>query len=123
MHKAFLLIHLIKSMLLSFMYTKDAPSIYPKIINQTVDEKDEAYLTCQATGTPIPNISWYFNGAQVDYLHTMKYFISEMLLNPITINSTLIIASLELSDMGTYTCTADNVVSSDTSSGVLTVKG
>ena len=30
---------------------------------------------------------------------------------------------MELSDVGTYTCNATNVVSSDTSSGVLTVNG
>ena len=31
--------------------------------------------------------------------------------------------SVESSDVGTYTCNATNVVSSDTSSGVLTVNG
>ena len=58
----------------------------------------------------------------MDKANTMKYIISEMLLNPITKNSTLAITSVELSDMGTYTCDAVNLVSSDSSSGVLTVK-
>ena len=105
------------------MYSKDAPSIIPELINQTVDEKGTAFITCQATGTPIPNITWHFNSAPVDKNNTSKYMISEMLLNPITVNSTMTILSLELSDMGTYACTADNVVSSDTSSGILAVKG
>ena len=49
--------------------------------------------------------------------------ISEMSLNATTISNTLTIMSVESSDVGTYTCNATNVVSSDTSSGVLTVNG
>jgi len=87
-----------------------------------MNEGDMVSITCQASGTPIPNISWYFNGASVDKTN-IKYAISEMLLNPITKSSTLSIMNVELSDMGTYTCDATNVVSSDSSSGVLTVQG
>ena len=43
-------------------------------------------------------------------------------VNTITINS-ITIMNVESSDVGTYTCNATNVVSSDTSSGVLTVNG
>ena len=111
-----------KSIYNIFLLCVDAPSINPKMINQTMNEGDTVFITCQASGTPIPTISWYFNGAPVDKDDAMKYMISEMLLNPITKNSTLTIMSVELSDMGTYTCDAANVVSSDSSSGVLTVK-
>ena len=53
----------------------------------------------------------------------MKYIISESSFNPTTKNSTLAVFGVESSDSGTYTCKAINLVSSDTSSGVLSVDG
>ena len=53
----------------------------------------------------------------------MEHMISMMLLNTTTINSTLTIMNVQSSDVGTYTCNATNVLSSNTSSGVLTVNG
>ena len=49
--------------------------------------------------------------------------ISMMSLNTTTNSSTLTIMNVQSSDVGTYTCNATNVLSSDTSSGVLTVNG
>ena len=92
-------------------------------MDQTQDEGGTASFTCQATGGPVPTISWYLNGVPVDEANMMKYTISMMSVNTTTINSTLTIMSVESSDVGTYTCNATNVVSSDTSSGVLTVNG
>ena len=85
------------------------------------DEGDTAFFTCQATGEPVPTISWYFNGflLAVGATHT----ISETSVNITTINSTLTIMSVQSSDVGTYTCNATNVVSSDTSAEILTVNG
>ena len=82
-----------------------------------------AFFTCKVSGTPIPNISWYFNGALVEKVNTMKYMISETKFNPKTKNSTLTIMRVELSDIGTYTCNATNIVSSNTTSGMLIVNG
>ena len=91
------------------------------MLDQVQDEGDTASFTCQATGGPIPTISWYFNGALLadEATHT----ISETSVNTTTINSILTIMSVQSSDVGTYTCNATNVVSSDTSSGALTVNG
>ena len=86
------------------------------------DEGTTASFTCQATGEPVPTISWYFTGTLLTdggATHT----ISETSVNTTTISSTLTIMSVQSSDVGTYTCNATNVVSSDTSSGVLTVNG
>ena len=80
----------------------------------TQTEGGIASFTCQADGDPLPTISWYFNGAPLDESNTAKYMITERQLN---------IMSVQSSDVGTYTCNATNVVSSDTSSGVLTVNG
>ena len=92
-----------------------------EVMDQTQDEGNNASFTCQATGGPVPTISWYFNGTLL--ADGATHTISETSVNITTINSTLTIMSVESSDVGTYTCNATNVVSSDTSSGVLTVNG
>ena len=88
-------------------------------MNESQNEGGQASFTCQATGEPVPSISWYFNTLLAN---GTKYTISET-INTTTIRSTLTIMSVESSDVGTYTCNATNVLSTDTSSGVLTVNG
>ena len=97
------------------------PDISPEVMNQTQNEGDTASFTCQATGVPVPTISWYYNGSLL--VNGTEYMITEMSLNTTTISNTLTIMSVESSDAGTYTCNATNVVSSDNSSGVLAVNG
>ena len=97
------------------------PTISLEVLDQIQDEGGTASFTCQATGEPVPIISWYFNSALL--ANGVKHTISETSVNTTTINSALTIMSVESSDVGTYTCNATNVVSSDTSSGVLTVNG
>jgi len=104
-------------------YILVSPVISPEVMDETQNEGDTASFTCQATGEPVPTISWYFNGALVNGVNAIIRSISIMLLNANTISNTLIIISVESSDVGTYTCNATNVVPSDTSSGVLTVNG
>ena len=96
-------------------------TISPEVLNQIQDEGEIASFTCQATGGPVPTINWYFNNALL--ANGAKHTISETSVNTTTINSILTIMSVESSDVGTYTCNATNVVSSDISSGVLTVNG
>ena len=102
-------------------YTLVNSTISLEVFDQTQDEGATASFTCQATGGPVPTISWYFNGALL--ADGATHTISETSVNATTINSTLTIMSVQSSDVGTYTCNATNVVSSDTSSGVLTVNG
>ena len=97
------------------------PTISLEVMDQVQDEGDTASFTCPATGEPVPTINWYFNSALL--VNEAKHTISETSVNTTTISSTLTIMSVESSDVGTYTCNATNVVSSDTSSGVLTVNG
>ena len=87
-------------------------------------------ISCQASGEPVPSISWYFNGILLNNETDVdKYDISEIsspsetTVNTTTVSSTLTIMSVESSDVGTYTCNATNVVSTDTNSGVLKVNG
>ena len=92
-------------------------------MDQTQNETDTASFTCQAAGEPVPTISWYFNDDPVNVADTGKYqffrvpSIQNLILILFAINN------VQSSDVGTYTCNATNVVSSDTSSGVLTVNG
>ena len=90
------------------------------MVDAAQNEGESASFTCQATGGPAPTISWYFNNTLL--ANGMKYTISET-SSSTTISSTLTIMSVQSSDVGTYTCNATNVVSNDTSSGVLTVNG
>ena len=108
--------------LLFNLFHLDPPIINPEVTNQVQDEEESLFFTCQATGAPVPTIRWYFNGTPVDIANTLKYSISETSVNT-TISSTLTIMSVKSSDVGTYTCNATNVVSTDTSSGILTVNG
>ena len=102
-------------------YILVSSTISPEVMDEAQTEGRMASFTCQATGEPVPTISWYFNGALL--ADGATHTISETSVNTTTINSTLTIMSVESSDVGTYTCNATNVVSSDTSSGVLTVNG
>ena len=93
-------------------------------MNEIQDEGGTASFTCQTTSEPVPIISWYCNGTLLaNDTDVDKYDISETSVNTTTINSILTIMSVESSDVGTYVCNSTNVVSSDTSSGVLTVNG
>ena len=96
------------------------PAISLEVMDQAQNETDTASFSCQATGEPVPTISWYFNDVPVN---ATKYTISVILLNVTTNSSTLTIPSVQSSDVGTYTCIATNILSSDISSGILTVNG
>ena len=100
-------------MIIKFLNHLVGPSISPEVMDQTLNEGDTASFTCQATGEPVPTISWYFNGSLL-MGNTTKYIIA---------TNELQILNVQSSDVGTYTCNATNVVSTDTSSGVLTVNG
>ena len=89
----------------------------------TQTEGDIASFTCQADGDPLPTISWYFNDAPLDESNTVKYMIIERQTSTPINTDILNIMSVQSSDVGTYTCNATNILSSDTSSGVLTVNG
>ena len=85
--------------------------------DQTENEGGTATFVCEADGVPIPIFSWYFNGVLLDDSNT-NYDINSR--NDFSI---LVITSVNSLDVGTYTCNATNVVSSNNSSGVLTVNG
>ena len=91
-------------------------------MDQTENENSIASYTCQADGEPLPTISWYFNGDPLGPANGTKYLFTDRPLTTVVM-SVLNVRNLESSDAGTYTCNATNVLSTDTSSGILTVNG
>ena len=97
----------------------DAPTFIEQVMDDTENEGGIAFFACSSTSEPVPTISWYFNDVPVDATNTVKYDV----VSTSPGRSGIRINNVQSSDVGTYTCNATNVVSSDTSSGVLTVNG
>jgi len=74
-------------------------------------------FSCQATGEPIPTISWYYNGGMINVSDTSKYSVSSS-VNGTVIMSSLTIMNTQSSDVGTYTCQAENFIGFDRSYGI-----
>ena len=84
------------------------------------NETNPATFNCQATGEPVPSISWYFKGVMINLSNTSKYNVSNTKRDT-TVTSLLTITNVQSSDVGTYTCQAENNIGIDQSSGILTV--
>ena len=95
-----------------------------EIILQLTDllanETNKIQFVCQAIGVPLPYITWYFNGVM---LNLSEFNSSLLSLNESIIESSLSILNIQSSDVGTYTCEAENIIGRDHSSGVITVNG
>ena len=102
-------------------------SVAPEIILQLIDllenETNPTQFVCQATGVPVPYIQWYFNAVMINLSNSSKYNSSSKALNETIIESALFIINAESSDVGTYTCVAENIFGTDQSSGILSVNG
>ena len=86
------------------------------------NETNPITFSCQATGEPVPTISWYFNGVMVNVSDTSKYNKTSS-VNETSVESFLTIMNAQSSDVGTYTCQAENILGIDRSYGILTVNG
>ena len=96
--------------------------ITDKVNNLLENETNPVTFSCQATGEPVPTISWYFNGVMINVSDTSKYNISSS-VNGTLVESLLTIVNAQSSDVGTYTCYTENILGTDRSSGILTVNG
>ena len=80
---------------------------------------EDATFMCAANGEPVPTITWYFIGpiAEVEILLSSdeKYDIT-LDSNGV---STLVVRSVEPSDLGDYICVATNIYDSDSASAFL----
>ena len=83
------------------------------------NETNPVTFICAAIGEPVPTISWYFNNILLnDSDHNIFSTVSG-----IVVESLLTIFTARSSDVGTYTCHAENFMGTDRSSGILTING
>ena len=87
------------------------------------NETNPIIFTCQATGEPVPTITWYFNGIMINVSDNSKHNVSSDQFNGTVVKSSLSILNAQSLDVGAYTCQAENIIGIDRSLGVLTVNG
>ena len=86
------------------------------------NETNPVVFTCQAVGEPVPTISWNFDGTMINVSDTSKYSMSNS-INGTEVTSSITILDTQSSNAGMYTCKAENFISTNRSSGILTVNG
>ena len=91
------------------------------LVDLLKDDANPVTFYCQATGEPIPIISWDFNGEVISSSDTSTYNISNS-LNGSVITSSITIMNTS-NDVGIYTCNANNTFGTDRKSAVLTTNG
>ncbi|KAK2107438.1 NT-3 growth factor receptor [Saguinus oedipus] len=94
----------------------DLPEISVSHVNLTVREGDNAVITCNGSGSPLPDVDWIVTGLQSINTHQTNLNWT----NVHAINLTLVNVTSE--DNGfTLTCIAENVVGMSNASVALTV--
>ena len=88
------------------LYIPDRPEIKKQPQNVTETERNNVTLTCNATGNPEPQVSWFKDKDLVE--STKRIYLSAN-------NSLLTITDVNRNDSGGYLCVAHNEVGNDTS--------
>ena len=106
-----------------FLHSIVQAEVISDVADLLENETNPIIFSCQATGEPIPSIiSWYFKGVMINVSDASKYNVSNI-LSETTVTSLLEISNVQSSDVGTYTCEAENIIGIDQSSGILTING
>ena len=100
----------------------DQAEIIEYVTELLENETNPVTFNCQAIGEPLPNITWQSNDIMINASDATKYNISETLNETVVVSSFTII-NTQTSDIGTYTCFAENIIGSDRRSAVLIVNG
>ncbi|XP_073455573.1 vascular endothelial growth factor receptor kdr-like isoform X1 [Aquarana catesbeiana] len=92
---------------------KEAPWVMQHLQNVTVNSSSTLVLECRVDGTPLPTITWFKNGYEIQPASgiTMLY------------NENLIIERVKKDDEGLYTCRAVNEMGYANNSAYVTVRG
>ena len=93
------------------------PIIFISPTDQNVLETDSVTFRCLGTADPDPNVTWSFNGEQINLVERYNIGESGVLFGSLTINDVV------YTDQGTYTCTYENIRGSISISTLLTVQG
>ena len=108
---------------INFMYVVRAEVINVSDVAVFLEnETNTVTFSCQATGEPVPNISWYFNSVVVNTSNTSEYNVTNS-INRNFITSLFTIVNTKLSDVGNYTCYIENIFGDDQNFIVLVVNG
>lgn len=79
-------------------------------------------MKCIVDGTPNVTITWSFNSTSLR-MHGDKYSITMTSQGEVQWSSILIVRNVDFNDYGIYTCTARNVLGTDTADIILNDKG
>ena len=90
------------------MSVTDQPKITVHPKSETTTEGNNLTLSCDATGNPVPTISWTKDGSAVDTSNNSRISLSDD-------NKQLTIMNVKRTDSGKYRCTAKNNIGTDTS--------
>jgi len=94
-----------------------APEILSEIVDLSDEGRGDAHFKCRATGEPIPDISWHFNGVVINDVDTGKYRLTSTVINSTTIEKALIVYNITSADSNVYTCDASNRIGNDINHG------
>ena len=88
--------------------------------NYIVNETETVVFECSATGIPVPIITWFRNGMELNSGRFMPQMPTTMSYNRtsdgetvVRVTRTLVLMNTEDADSGTYICNATNSVGSD----------
>ena len=96
-----------------------APTYQRALDPTTVTFPANLVLTCIATASPQPNITWYKDGVELMMGGQVSVTSSEV--GERVLESTLTVSSPFLEGIGTYTCVAENVVDTANSTAEVVV--
>ena len=91
------------------------PVIHASATSVTVNEGDTAILDCNATGNPIPSVSWLQNSLPVPIPGDSRIQQAA--------NNSLILSGVTRDDEGAYVCQAENIAGMETATVDLFVNG
>ena len=100
-----------------------SPVILVELVNTTAIEGDNVTFKCQTTYSVDTTVTWKYNGSDIDVSNISKYRVMETVITENIYESSLVVMSVTLSDIGLYTCLSENEAGNDTSNGVISVQG
>lgn len=100
-----------------------SPVILVGLVNTTAIKEDNVTFKCQTTNSVNTTVTWKFNGSDIDVSNIDKYRVIETVISETIYESSLVVMSIALSDVGVYTCLTENEAGNDTNNGILRVKG
>ena len=100
-----------------------SPVILVELVNTTAIEGNNVIFKCQTTYSVDTTVTWKYNGSDIDVSNISKYRVVETVISENIYESSLVVMSVTLSDVGLYTCLSENEAGNDTSNGVIRVQG